>query len=46
MDGARDYHTERSKLDKERHIYDTAYMRNLKNNANEFIYKTESGSQT
>jgi hypothetical protein len=35
-----------SKLEKERHIYDTAYMWNLKNNANGFIYKTESDSQT
>ena len=29
MDGPRDYHTERSKPDRERQIYDFAYMWNL-----------------
>ena len=48
MDGSRDYHTKRSKLDKERKIsYDIAYMWNLKNSiTNELICKTEMDPQT
>ena len=44
MDTPRDYHTKRSKL--ERQItYDITYMWNLKHDTNEFIYKTETDSQ-
>ena len=44
MDGPRDYP---SKSDRERQIsYDITYMWNLKNNTDEFIYKTETDSQT
>ena len=48
MDGSRDYHTKRSKLDKERKIsYDIAYMWNIKKkDTNALIYKTETESQT
>ena len=47
MDGSRDYHTEWCKSDRERQIlYDITYMWNLKNNTNEFIYKTETDPQT
>ena len=48
MDGPRDCHTEWSKSDRERELsYDIAYMWNLKrNDTNEFIYKTETDSQT
>ena len=42
MDWHRDYHTEWNKSDRE---YDIIYMWNLKNNANEFICKTETDSQ-
>ena len=46
MDGHRDYPTKWSKSDRERQIpYDITYMWNLKNNTNEFIYKTETDSQ-
>ena len=45
MDGPRDCHNEWSKSEKEK--YDIAYMKNLKrNDTNELIYKTETGSQT
>ena len=45
MDAARDYHTKQSKS--ERQIpYDIIYMWNLKYDINEFIYKTETDSQT
>ena len=46
MDGPRDYHTKRSKLDRESQIscYIT-YMWNLKYDTNELIYKTETDSQ-
>ena len=46
MDGPRDYHTKRSKSDRERQIsYDITYMWNLKqNDTNEHIYKTETDS--
>ena len=45
MDGPRDYHTNRSKSDKNKYI---TYMWNLKkkNDTNEIIYKTEMDSQT
>ena len=48
MDGPRDYHTKRSKPARERQIsYDITYMWNLKkNDINELICKTETGSQT
>ena len=31
-----------SHTEKDRHCYDITYMWNLKNNTNEFIYKTET----
>ena len=41
MDATRDYHTKRSKSEREGQIsYDIAYMWNLKNGTNEHIYKT------
>ena len=48
MDGSGDYHTRRSKSEREREIYhDIAYIRNLKkNDTRELIYKTETDSQT
>ena len=46
MDGHRDCHTEWSKSDRERQIYDITYMWNLKNVINELIYKIETDSQT
>ena len=47
MDGSRDYHTKRSKLDKERKIsYDIAYMWNLKIDRKVLSYNTETESQT
>ena len=47
MDGSRDYHTKRSKSERERQIpYDIAYMWNLKYDTNEFIYETEKDSDT
>ena len=47
MDGPRDYHTKRSKSERERQIpYDITYMWNLKYDTNELIYETETGSQT
>ena len=43
MDGPRDYHTKRSKSDRERQIpYDMTYMWNVKYNTNEHIYETET----
>ena len=42
MDWHTDYHTEWNKSNRE---YDIIYMWNLKNNANEFICKTETDSQ-
>ena len=46
MDGPRDFHTECSKSDRERQIYDIAYRWNLKKNGtNEIIYETEIESQ-
>ena len=47
MDGPRDYHTKRSKSDRERQIpYDITYRWNLKYDTNEHIYETETDSQT
>ena len=46
MDGPREYHTKWSKSGKERQILYITYMWNLKNNTNEYIYKTETDSQT
>ena len=46
MDGPRDCHTEWRKSDTERQIYDITYTWNLKNNTNEYIYKTVTDSQT
>ena len=47
MDGPTDYHTKRSKSDRERQIwYDITYMWNLKYDTNELIYETEIDSQT
>ena len=47
MDGPRDYHTKRSKSERERQIpYDITYMWNLKYDTNELIYETETDSQT
>ena len=48
MDGPRDHHTKRNKLDRERQIsYDITHMWNLilKNDTNELIYKTETELQ-
>ena len=47
MDGPRDYHTKRSKSDRERQIsYDITYMWNLKYDTNELICETERDSET
>ena len=47
MDATRDYHTKRSKLERERQIpYGITYMWNLKYAINEPICKTETDSQT
>ena len=47
MDGPRDYHTKWNKSERERQIpYDITYMWNLKYDANELIYETETDSQT
>ena len=46
MDGPRDYHTKRTKSERERQIsYDITYMWNLKYDTNERIYETETDSQ-
>ena len=46
MVGPRDYHTKQSKSERERLIpYDTTYMWNLKYDASEHIYETETDSQ-
>ena len=44
MDGPRDYYTKRSKSDKDK--YHITYKQDLKNDGNEFVYKTEIASQT
>ena len=47
MDGPRDYHTKRSKWERERQIpYDITYMWDLKYNTNEHTSETETDSQT
>ena len=47
MEGPRDYHTKRNKLERERQTpHDIAYMWNLKYDTNGFIYETETDSQT
>ena len=46
MDGPRDYHTERSKSERERQIPYDIYMWNLKYDTNEHISETETDSQT
>ena len=46
MDGPRDYHTKRSKSERERVIpCDITYMWNLKYDTNEHIYETKTDSQ-
>ena len=46
MDIPRDYHTKWSKSERERQIpYGTTYLKNLKYDTSEPIYKTEIGSQ-
>ena len=46
MNGPRDYHTKWSKSERERQIpYGTTYLKNLKYDTSEPIYKTEIGSQ-
>ena len=43
MDGPRDNHTKWSELDRQRQIYGTTYIWNLKKkDTNELIYKTET----
>ena len=44
MDGLRDYHIKWSKSEKYKH--DVAYVKFKKKSTNEFIYKTETDSQT
>ena len=47
MGGPRDYHTKRSKSERERQVsYDIAYMWNLKYDTNQSIYETEPGAQS
>ena len=46
MDGHRDYHTKWSKLERERQIPYITYVWNLKYDTNEYIYETETDSQT
>ena len=47
MDGPRDYHTKRSKSERERQIpYDITYMWNIKYDTNELISETETDSET
>ena len=47
MYGPRDYHTKRSKSERESQIpYDITYMWNLKYDTNERIYETQTDSQT
>ena len=45
MDGSRDYHTKRSKLEKDKY-HAISYIWNLKYDTNEFIHETETDSQT
>ena len=47
MEGPRDYHTKQNKSERERQIsYDNTYVRNIKYNMNDLIYKAETDSQT
>ena len=47
MDRPRDYHTKKSKTERERQIpYDITYMWNLEYDTSEHIFKTETDSQT
>ena len=47
MNGTGDFHTKRSKSERERQIpYDITYMWNLKYSTNETIYRTEENSWT
>ena len=47
MDGPRDDHTKCSQSERERKTPSgTTYMQNLKYDTDEFVYKTETGSQT
>ena len=47
MDGPRDDYTKWSKSERERQIpYDITFMWNLKYDANDLIYKTETDLQT
>ena len=47
MDATKDYHTKRSKSERERQIlYDITYMWNLNYGMNEPIYEMETDSQT
>ena len=47
MDGPRNYHTKRCKLERERQIpYDITYMWNLNYDTNEPICETDTESQT
>ena len=47
MDRPRDYHTKCSRSEREKQIpYNITYMRNLKDDTSELIYKTETDSQT
>ena len=46
MDASRDYHTKRSKSERERQIpYDITYIWNLKYDTNEHIYEPKTDSQ-
>ena len=46
MDGPRDYRTKWSKADRERQIYDSAYMlKFFQKDTNKLIYKTKLDSQ-
>ena len=45
MEGPRDYHTKQNKSERERQIsYDNTYVRNIKYNMNDLIYKAETDS--
>ena len=47
MDGPRDYHTKRSKSERERQVpYAITYMWGLKHDTNELTYDAETDSQT
>ena len=46
IDGARDYHTKWGKSEKDKYHMISLTCGILKNDTNELIYKTETGSQT